>query len=50
MEYLTIELNNPIGFYYAGERIKGRVNIRVTERFKINCIRFSAIGYTKVQW
>ena len=50
MEYFNIELKNPNGFYFSGEKIQGEVNIRVTERMKINCVRFSAVGFSKIQW
>ncbi len=50
MEYFSIDLKNPDGFYFAGEKIQGAVTLRVLDRMKINCVRLSAVGFAKVQW
>lgn len=50
IDYFTIALQKPNPIYFSGEPLIGTVNIRVSERLKINCVKMVINGSARVHW
>lgn len=50
IDYFTIALQKPNAIYFSGEQLIGTVNIRVSERLKINSVKMQINGSARVHW
>lgn len=50
VEFFTIILSKDTPIYLPSEQLKGTVNFRIKERFKINSVKMRVIGGSRVQW
>ena len=50
VQYFTILLQKPSPIYFPGETIIGCVNVKVTERLKINSFKCLVDGSSNVHW
>jgi hypothetical protein len=50
IEHMQIVLDRPNHVYIAGERVKGTVKIRVSEKLKINFVQLTIKGHVFVSW
>ena len=50
IENFLISLEKKILIYFLGEKVKGNVSFKVTDRLKCNSISMTLAGKAKVQW
>ena len=50
IQYFTINLQKPNPVYFSGETVSGTVNIKLSERLKINLFKCLIDGNSFVHW
>ena len=50
IQYFTIVLQKQCPVYFSGETMFGSINLKVTEKLKINSVRCFVDGGSHVQW
>ena len=50
VDYFSVNLEKPNAIYLAGETVRGTLQLRVRERFKINSVNMVVCGYSRVHW
>ena len=50
IDYFKIILEKSTPTYFSGEKIDGFVKIKIAERIKINNVRLTLVGTSRVGW